>query len=245
MPAPAATEWPSHPLATRFGGVFFLLNVALAFGFYGDFTRPLQPGLPVSPWRFLHDAARGWLGRRLAADPLDAWLRERFADTQATPVLPAAWQVEDAWLQAFATDVRPWHAVVDATGLWLRHPAGFIVARRAGAGAADLAALRATWHRHVLLHTSRRGPQAPTLPPTLLKALRPLVAARIGLALGMPARAAVHLLLTQPACLQASAGRLDVHLTLAHLPLALRFAGLDRDPGWVPAAGCDVRFHFD
>ena len=28
------------------------------------------------------------------------------------------------------------------------------------------------------------------------------------------------------------------------LPLAVRFAGLDRDPGWIPAAGCDVRFHF-
>ncbi len=243
-PAPAVAEGPSQPLATRFGGVFFLLNVALAFGFYGDFTRPLQPGLPVSPWRFLHDAARGWLGRRLAADPLDAWLRERFADTQATPMLPAAWQVEDAWLQAFATDARPWHAVADATGLWLRHPAGFIVARRAGASAADLAALPATLapgHGNVLLRTSRRNRQT----PSLLKTLRPLVAARIGLALGIPARAAVHLLLTQPARLQASAGRLDVYLTLAHLPLALRLAGLDRDPGWVPAAGCDVRCHFD
>jgi hypothetical protein len=157
------------------------------------------------------------------------------------PMLPAAWQAEDAWLQAFGADARPWHAVVDASGLWLRHPAGFIVARRAAAGVADLAAQQATWHRNVLLHTSRRNPQ----PPTLLKALRPLVAARIGLALGMPARAAVALLLTHTARLQASAGRVDVYLTLAHLPLALRLAGLDRDPGWVPAAGCDVRFHFD
>jgi hypothetical protein len=28
------------------------------------------------------------------------------------------------------------------------------------------------------------------------------------------------------------------------LPLQIRFAGLDRDPGWVPAAGRFITFHF-
>ncbi|MGO4778520.1 hypothetical protein AB4084_23945, partial [Lysobacter sp. 2RAB21] len=37
---------------------------------------------------------------------------------------------------------------------------------------------------------------------------------------------------------------IDVHLSLADLPLALRCAGLDRDPGWIPAAGHGIRFHF-
>jgi hypothetical protein len=36
----------------------------------------------------------------------------------------------------------------------------------------------------------------------------------------------------------------DVHLSLADLPLAIRVAGLDRDAGWIPAAGRDLRFHF-
>jgi hypothetical protein len=32
---------------------------------------------------------------------------------------------------------------------------------------------------------------------------------------------------------------------LHHLPLSIRLAGLDRNPGWVPASGCDIRFHFE
>jgi len=38
---------------------------------------------------------------------------------------------------------------------------------------------------------------------------------------------------------------LDVHFSLAAHPIAIRMAGLDRDPGWIPAAGRHVAFHFD
>ena len=38
--------------------------------------------------------------------------------------------------------------------------------------------------------------------------------------------------------------RVDLRLPLDRLPLAVRLAGLDRDPGWIPAAGADFRFHF-
>jgi hypothetical protein len=36
----------------------------------------------------------------------------------------------------------------------------------------------------------------------------------------------------------------DVELALAELPVAIRFAGLDRNPGWIPAAGRYIAFHF-
>lgn len=39
-------------------------------------------------------------------------------------------------------------------------------------------------------------------------------------------------------------GRVDVVLDLAELDVAIRLAGLDRDPGWLPSAGLDLRFHF-
>jgi hypothetical protein len=52
-------------------------------------------------------------------------------------------------------------------------------------------------------------------------------------------------LLRLPARVQAGAERIDVVFALQHLPLAVRLAGLDRDPGWVPAAGRDLRFHFE
>ncbi|MCW5665809.1 MAG: hypothetical protein KIT35_18420 [Piscinibacter sp.] len=61
----------------------------------------------------------------------------------------------------------------------------------------------------------------------------------------LPPRAALALALELPARLRAGAGRVELQFALAGLPLALRFAGLDRDPGWLPAAGSDIRFRFD
>jgi hypothetical protein len=42
-----------------------------------------------------------------------------------------------------------------------------------------------------------------------------------------------------------TATRVDVVFELKRLPLEVRMAGLDRDPGWVPAAGRFVAFHFE
>ncbi|HET7400631.1 MAG TPA: hypothetical protein VFJ62_02590 [Usitatibacter sp.] len=56
----------------------------------------------------------------------------------------------------------------------------------------------------------------------------------------LPARVCRH-----DARVHATASDVDVHLSLADLPLDIRIAGLDRDPGWIPAAGRAVRFHFD
>jgi len=39
--------------------------------------------------------------------------------------------------------------------------------------------------------------------------------------------------------------RLDLHFSLAGHPLEIRLAGLDRDPGWVPAAGRTIAFHYE
>ncbi|MBV8519258.1 MAG: hypothetical protein JO197_17825 [Acidobacteria bacterium] len=38
---------------------------------------------------------------------------------------------------------------------------------------------------------------------------------------------------------------LDVAFALAAHPIEIRMAGLDRNPGWIPAAGLHVAFHFD
>ena len=90
-----------------------------------------------------------------------------------------------------------------------------------------------------------RAPQPPpgvrTRHPGLWRALRE----RLVLALGLDdARDLVPVLLRLPARLADGGERIDLHVDLAALPLPVRLAGLDRDPGWIPAAGCDVRFHF-
>ena len=37
----------------------------------------------------------------------------------------------------------------------------------------------------------------------------------------------------------------DVYYSLQTYPTEIRLAGLDRDPGWIPAAGRYVAYHFD
>ncbi len=44
---------------------------------------------------------------------------------------------------------------------------------------------------------------------------------------------------------RVAAGRLDVVLRLGDLAIGVRMAGLDRNPGWVPAAGRAINFHYD
>lgn len=51
--------------------------------------------------------------------------------------------------------------------------------------------------------------------------------------------------LAQPARLWATATHLDFDLMATTVDLALRLAGLDLDPGWVPWLGRVVRFHYD
>jgi hypothetical protein len=53
------------------------------------------------------------------------------------------------------------------------------------------------------------------------------------------------LLIARPARIYAGAANIDVVFTLDDLPIAIRYAGLDRDPGWVPAAGRAIAFHFE
>ena len=42
-----------------------------------------------------------------------------------------------------------------------------------------------------------------------------------------------------------SAEHVDIYFSLGALPFEIRLAGLDRDPGWIPAAGKTVTFHYE
>jgi hypothetical protein len=55
---------------------------------------------------------------------------------------------------------------------------------------------------------------------------------------------AVDLTLRRSGLVHHSAARVDVTFALDDLPIELRLAGLDRDPGWLPSAGLDLFFHF-
>lgn len=207
--APPLHTVRSHPTQTSLGGVFFLLNVALAWELYGDFTRPRHALLSVSPWQFLHAAGIALLGRSFASDPIAGWLR------------------------AQAPFGRP-------------RPA-------AAMGAAPLALLpEAEAHRLESLDAFRpaHGPSStaqrtPRRAEHELSCWWPLLRHRLSLALNLPESEAIATCLRLPARIERRGERVDVGFSLHHLPLAVRLAGLDRNPGWVPASGCDVRFHFE
>ena len=68
------------------------------------------------------------------------------------------------------------------------------------------------------------------------------LAARLQRALDDPD--AVAITCTQPGRITLERDHIEIHFPLADHPIALRFAGLDRDPGWVPAAAHFISFSF-
>lgn len=199
----------SHPTPTSHGGVFFLLNVALAWELYGDFTSPRHALLSVSPWQFLHAAGIALLGRAFASDPIAAWLRAQAPFGRPRP--------------AAALGAAPLTLLPQAEARWLRSPDAFTP-------------------MHAPPSASRRTPRRADHE---LSCWWPLLRQRLSLALNLPESEAIATCLRLPARIERRGDRVDVGFALHHLPLAVRLAGLDRNPGWVPASGCDVRFHFE
>jgi hypothetical protein len=209
---------------TQFGSIFYLLNAAIALELYGDFTTPRSPGIALSPWDLLALIGRAWFGGAFVRDPLWdllASLAGRASDDEPGLhfVAPRSWQVEEAWL-------APWGGTpalrVRATRTRLRvmHEAGFPIL--------DVGATR---------------PRTRT--KRWINALITYLEARLARALGTSDPiAARSLACCHEGRVAVTTTAVDVHLTLAHLPLPIRFAGLDRDPGWIPAAGRNVAFHF-
>ena len=74
----------------------------------------------------------------------------------------------------------------------------------------------------------------------------PFVSARLRRALGEIGGTALRdLVFFHHGRVELTAARIDVRFRLAEHPIELRLAGLDRDPGWVPAAGRTLTFYYD
>jgi hypothetical protein len=163
-----------HTIETEIGGVFYLLNLALSLGLYGDFTTPLRPGIDHRIWDFLARA-----GRRL------------------TPI-------------HFRTDAL-WGLLEELAG-------------PPDNADSDEPRRSAPWLRWLV----------PALHARFARMPRTVTRRRVG-ALVCMHRARV---ITSPT-------HVDVMFSLAELPIELRLSGLDRDPGWIPAADRVVAFHYD
>ena len=82
--------------------------------------------------------------------------------------------------------------------------------------------------------------------PTWLTDLLPHIKARLILALGIESEDSLaDILLHHHAKVTITPTHLDVFFPLADHPIEIRLSGLDRNPGWVPAAGRFIAFHYD
>jgi hypothetical protein len=71
----------------------------------------------------------------------------------------------------------------------------------------------------------------------------PLVQAYLAERLDHPE--AISTYLTEPATLYLTRTHVDVVFTLDQIRLDVRMAGLDQDPGWVPALARVIAFHYE
>lgn len=253
--ASARTAEIDSPLA----GLFYLLGLGIYLGLYGDFSSPREPGIALDPWEFVALVGRELLGPRARPkDPVWSVLAELSARAPGGHRLgagfraPRAWRVPRAWLAPFGDVATPWRWTVAADRLLVTHPAGFVVLDVPARGPDRLAAEMRRYGSPALLRAAVVSPGpvvAAGVSPSLARWVgwvAGYVRERLRVALGArTATPAVHRVLKRTGTIQLSPGRVDVTFPLADLPVELRLAGLDRSPGWIPAAGRFLGFHFD
>ncbi|HEV7236851.1 MAG TPA: hypothetical protein VGN15_11755, partial [Ktedonobacteraceae bacterium] len=118
-------------IETAYGGIFYLINLALFLNLYGDFTTPLQPGIALPIWDFVALLGQQMLGEHIVADPvwpLLAQLTGRFVEEAPDRYFepPEHWRIPPAWLNAFPEEAA-WHWSIENGRLRVLHPAQFLL----------------------------------------------------------------------------------------------------------------------
>lgn len=201
-------------------GLFFVLNIFLALGLYGDFTDPARGLKGLSPFELLLLLGRRWRGEALARDPVVPLLRSL-----------AGLKPRERPGQAF--DAPAWEVPADWLAPWPDSPARTF-------GTSD-------WHRCGFPLADRRQSPRPAawVRRRWVACLGRYVEARLARALGIDDRAeALRTLIDLPGTIRIDAEQVEIDFVLDAHPLAIRLAGLDRDPGWIPSAGRSIGFRF-
>lgn len=259
----------SRQIETNFGGLFYLINLGLSLRLYTDFTSPIVPGIALNIWDFIALLGFELVGRRIQGDPVWALLAQLAGRQPDEP--PGQnfepddqWRIPTEWLKPFSTDV-PLEWTTARGRLLLFHPAQFVLLDVALQQAdpfeqleREMKAYKSFRPRVASIESTEQsiggreiGNQEPITeivsPLELwLVHLMSYVSARLRRALAVESTEDfAPLLCTHHARVWVTATHLDVFLVLDELPIEIRRAGLDRNPGWVPAAGRFIAFHFE
>jgi hypothetical protein len=200
------TPFDGVKIETEFGGLFYLINLGIYLGYYGDFSTPDEPGIELPIWDFLT-----LVGRRCATQEWSGGHANRSRDRQGA--LESGPGGKRSLTVAALIGIPDWPALAQ-TPSPAEDPVWGMLARLAG-------------------RPEFEQPRWDLLDEAMERVKAWIAAEKVeGLVVMHPAR----VLLTGT--------HLDVFLSLEELPVEIRIARLDRDPGWVPAAGRYIAFHF-
>ena len=136
------------------------------------------------------------------------------------PRPPQKWQLPEGWLEPFPEPFE-WKEEIRGGRVQVPHPAGFLLKDTALDDAFDTSTELERWVTWIASY----------------------IRARLQSAIGR--QDAAQFLCRVQGSIEISAMHVDIYYSLQDYPTEIRLAGLDRDPGWVPAAGRYVAYHFD
>jgi hypothetical protein len=241
---------------TEFGGLFYLINLGIFLGLYGDFTTPAECDPSLSIWDFVALLGRELLGREIESDPLWPLLaafagRARHEAPGENFAAPDSWRMPPHWLEPYSERCT-WRWTSAGGRLRVTHARGFTVLdvplTEEDAAAQHTLELRNYECAREFEFEPEPSGDEPAVEPLhrWLNWLMPYARVRLAQALGLSfAEDVPRVLCAHRARIIFTATHLDIFLSLAELPVGVRLSGLDRDPGWVPAAGKFISFHFE
>ena len=248
--------------ATELAGAFYLVHLLERLGLPECFEPAWSPADSIGTWSLLEAVARSLVPAERASDPLWAILANLDGRDptrlpgEAVPAAPA-YRIPVAWLMPFAgaTPAVYWAGKGGRLCTWAEP--GFVLTdgpgRPARSAALDqVAAYRLEPLRRRPFADARRGDLGPTaagpLAPGISRWLTlagPYLRHRLAAELAVPAADAAAELILRPGHVYATRTHVDVVLPLDAASVPVRRSGMDRNPGWVPALGRVVAFHFE
>lgn len=246
------TDFFETIIRTNLGGVFYLLNLGLYLKLYRDFSEPLGEEIELNIWDFVALSSLEFLGAKIKTDAV--WnLLKQLAGREIEDEFPAdfpvsnEWQMPKEWLTTFPKNEK-WLWAKTENRLIVRHSEKFNVldVQLKNEDQFENESENFKEYFSEIKEAKIESFYEKFAPAeSWFKNFYEFAERRLLQALNLENRKQLNAsLFERSATIAVSATHFKATFNLADLPLAVRFSGLDRNPGWIPAAGKYVEFYF-